>query len=193
VKNRLIYEIYKDENMMNQKSYIPDEQFDFIRRFQIKELFWDTEAESNSNNFRAEVWNNLNMQQYNRITTFGSLSMYEQLDVVKRFKWRELNAARVRKKVKKQVEPFINNIKKGKIMLSNEPIRRDRAPQFSKSKPTLVLVNNRCNLILKTIDAEVTKGDEVCEFVEKRIGLSSRRNFETGCIRDKIIDYLYVP
>jgi hypothetical protein len=29
--------------------------------------------------------------------------------------------------------------------------------------------------------------------VEKRISLSSRRNFETGCIRDKIIDYLYVP
>jgi hypothetical protein len=133
------------------------------------------------------------MQQYNRITTSGSLNMYDQLDVIKRFKWRELNAARVRKKVKKQVESFINNIKKGKIMLSIEPNRRDRAPQFSKSKPTLVLVNNKCNFILKSIDAEVPKGEEVCTYVEKRIGLSSRRNFETGCIRDKIIDYLYVP
>jgi hypothetical protein len=88
--------------MMNQKSYINDYQSDFIRRFQIKELFWDTEAESSTNNFKAEVWNNLNMQQYNRITTNGSLNMYEQLDVIKRYKWRELNAARVRKKVKKQ-------------------------------------------------------------------------------------------
>jgi hypothetical protein len=36
VKNRLIYEIYKEENMMNQKLYIYDEQFDFIRGLQLK-------------------------------------------------------------------------------------------------------------------------------------------------------------
>jgi hypothetical protein len=53
-------------------------------------------------------------------------------------------------------------------------------------------VNNRCNFILKTIDADVPKGDEVCKLVEKSIGLSSRRNFETGCIRDHIIKHLYV-
>jgi hypothetical protein len=52
-------------------------------------------------------------------------------------------------------------------MLSPEPTRRDRAPQFSKSKPTLVWVNYRCNFILKTIDADVPKSDEVCKFVEK--------------------------
>jgi hypothetical protein len=77
VKNSLIYEIYNNENMMNQKSYIYDEQFDFIRRFQIKELFWDIEAESNTNNFRAEAWNNLNMKQYKSITTSGSLILYD--------------------------------------------------------------------------------------------------------------------
>jgi hypothetical protein len=52
-------------------------------------------------------------------------------------------------------------------MLSTEPSRKDRAPQFSKSKPTLVRVNNKCNFILKTIDAEVPKGDEICKYVEK--------------------------
>jgi hypothetical protein len=78
-------------------------------------------------------------------------------------------------------------------MLSTEPNRRDRAPQFSKTKPTIVLVNNRFNFILKSIDTEVPKGDEVCEFVEKRIGLCSRRNFETGCIRYKINDFIYNP
>jgi hypothetical protein len=72
VKNRLIYEIYKNEKMIDQRWYIYDEQFDFIRRFQIRELFWDTEADSTTNNFRAEVWNNLNMQHYNRITISGS-------------------------------------------------------------------------------------------------------------------------
>jgi hypothetical protein len=71
------------------------------------------------------------MQQYNRITTNGSLNMYNQLDFIKRFKWRELNAAGVRKSVKKLVEPFINNIKKGRFMLSTEPNRRDRAPQLA--------------------------------------------------------------
>jgi hypothetical protein len=163
--------------MIDQRSNIFDEQSYFIRRFQIRELFWDTEAESDTNNFRAEVWNNLNIQHYKRITASGSLSLYEQLDVIKRYKWRELNAAGVRKKVKKQVEPFIHNIKKGKVRLSTEPDRRDRAPQFSEFKPTLVRVNNRCNFILKTIDVDVSKVEEVCKIVEKRIGLSSRRNF----------------
>jgi hypothetical protein len=114
------------------------------------------------------------------------------MDIIRRFKWRELNAARVRKKVKKLVEPFINNIEKGKVILSIEPHPRDRAHQFSESKPTLVEVNNRTNFILKTIDSDVPKGDEACKMVEKSIGLSYSRNFETGCIRHQIIKHLYV-
>jgi hypothetical protein len=51
VKNRLIYEMYKNKNMIDQKSYVNEDQFDFIRRFQIRELFWDTEGESDTNNF----------------------------------------------------------------------------------------------------------------------------------------------
>jgi hypothetical protein len=46
--------------MMDQKSYIYEDQLDFIGRFQIKELFWDTRADSATNNFKEEMWNNLN-------------------------------------------------------------------------------------------------------------------------------------
>jgi hypothetical protein len=98
------------------------------------------------------------------------------MDIIRRYRWREISKVRIMKKVKKLDDSFLENVRKGNNFLIIEPKRRDRAPRLYSSKPTLVLENNRTNLVLKLIVAEVEKDDDVYSLAEDKRGFDSCLN-----------------
>jgi hypothetical protein len=77
-----------------------------------KELFWDIKAESKTNEFKDEVWNNLNNNVSKKWFHPGSLNMDDQMDIIRRFKWREMDSAKIRHKMRNLVDWSQKNLRK---------------------------------------------------------------------------------
>jgi hypothetical protein len=120
--------------------------------------------------------------------TYNVQTVMDRLEIIKRTKWKNINAKRVRLKIKKLVKPFLENIEKK--FRSTLPFRRDKAQKFHDSLLPLAREINRSIFIRKSIGADLQK-DNVYEYVEKRTRLGARFNCQTECIQDIIIGYCY--
>jgi hypothetical protein len=73
----------------------------------------------------------------------------DRLEIIKRIKWKDINAKRVRLKIKKQAEPFLKNIEKK--FMSILPFRRNKAPKFHDPLLPLAWEINRSIFIKKAL------------------------------------------
>jgi hypothetical protein len=117
----------------------------------------------------------------------------DQSDVIKMFKWREIDEVRNVRKVTKVVEMFNKKIAKGKIYLEIEVFGKQRNFKFYKFMPSSLPGNYRSIFIKKDIDAEAGKSNRLVDDIIRSIGKSSycRSNFRTRYLEEYVIEALY--
>jgi hypothetical protein len=93
-----------------------------------------------------------------------------QSDVIKIFKWREIDETRNVQKVKRVVELCKKKIAKGKIYLEIELFGKQIDFRFYKFKSSSFPRSYRSIYIIKDIDAEAGKSSELVDEIIKKIG-----------------------